>query len=155
MRFPVLFLALAGRRPRGAGRRRAPKTLRLEYIHSGTAEQERFALHAIAREGDWPGPMGVEDIALGKYRVEVKDAKTGATLFARGFASIYGEWETTGEAKELARAFQESVRFPEPVSPVRVSILKRNAKGEFAESWSRRSWTRRTRPSTAPRRRRA
>ena len=136
MRLPVLFLAVLASAPAATAADARPKTLRLEYIHSGTAEQERFALHAIAREGEWPGPLGVEDTALGKYRVEVKDAKTLATLFARGFASIYGEWETTGEAKELARAFQESVRFPEPVSPVRVSILKRNAKGEFAESWS-------------------
>ena len=136
MRVLVLILALIAAAPAAPAADARPKTLRLEYIHSGTAEQERFALHAIAREGDWPGPLGVEDTSLGKYRVEVKDAKTNAVLFARGFASIYGEWETTGEAKELARAFQESVRFPEPVSPVRVSILKRNAKGDFAESWS-------------------
>ena len=112
-----------------------PRTLRLEYIHSGTAAEERFALHGIAREGEFPGPIAVDDTTMGKYRVEVKDAATGRTLFGRGFASIYGEWETTGEAKELARAFQESVRFPEPAAPVKVSILKRDG-ASFRALWS-------------------
>jgi hypothetical protein len=56
-------------------------------------------------------------------------------LFARGFASIYGEWETTGEAKDTARAFEESVRIPEPAAAARVSIAKRG-EGGFKELWS-------------------
>jgi Peptidase M64 N-terminus len=35
-------------------------------------------------------------------------------VYSRGFSSIFGEWETTGEAKSLARTFQESLRFPMP-----------------------------------------
>ena len=133
MIFALALLSVAVAGPAPAPER--PRTLRVEYVHNGTAAEERFALFAIVREGEWPGPMGVDDTSMGKYRVEVKDAKTGAVLFGRGFASIYGEWETTGEAKELARAFQESVRFPEPAAPVKVSILKRDG-ASFRELWS-------------------
>jgi hypothetical protein len=57
-------------------------------------------------------------------------------LYSRGFASIYGEWETTAEAKEVSRAFHESLRFPEPPGPVQVVVKKRGPRGEFREAWS-------------------
>ena len=47
-------------------------------------------------------------------------------LYSRGFASIYGEWETTPEFRTTNRTFHESVRFPWPDAPVRVAIKKRD-----------------------------
>ena len=61
--------------------------------------------------------------------MEVRDAATGTVLFAQGFASIFGEWMTTAEAKTTARGFDESVRFPEPAGPVDVSIARRGPDG--------------------------
>ena len=40
--------------------------------------------------------------------------------FSRGFSSIYGEWETTAEAKSINRTFSESLRFPLVDKPVRL-----------------------------------
>ena len=57
-------------------------------------------------------------------------------IYSRGFTSIYGEWETTGEAKQQRRAFSESVRFPAPALPVQVVIKKRGPRNEFREVWS-------------------
>ena len=57
-------------------------------------------------------------------------------LYSRGFASIYGEWETTGEAKETSRTFHESLRFPQPGGPVQIVVKKRDAKNAFREVWS-------------------
>jgi len=54
-------------------------------------------------------------------------------LYSRGFASIYGEWETTGEAKRVWRAFEESLRLPEPKGRVQLVIKKRAHDGTFAE----------------------
>jgi hypothetical protein len=114
------------------------RTLRLDYLHSGTATEEHFAVDGVALEGPWPGRKDghIDKTDLGKYLVEVRDAKTHALLFSRGFASIFGEWETTGEAKERPRAFHESVRFPEPLAPVRVVLKKRASAGPFKEVWS-------------------
>jgi len=44
------------------------------------------------------------------YLFEVIDAASGAVQYSRGFSSIYGEWETTGEAKAIHRTFSESMR---------------------------------------------
>ena len=71
----------------------APVTLRLDYFHTGSATDERFALDATVQEGPWPGPPGktADTTNLGKYLFEVHDAKSGALLYSRGFASIIGE----------------------------------------------------------------
>ncbi len=54
-------------------------------------------------------------------------------LYSRGFASIYGEWETTDEAKTANRTFHESLRFPCPATPVQVVVKKRDARNVFRE----------------------
>jgi hypothetical protein len=130
----VLALALAVFSAAAA----VPRTLRVDYVHSGNATQEQFALDAIVQEGPWPGApeRGLDDTNLGKYLFEVIDPATNRVVYSRGFSSIYGEWETTGEAKDLHRAFHESLRLPEPASPVQVVLKKRDGRNLFRELWS-------------------
>src|SRR5262249_59599536 len=73
---------------------------------------------------------------LGKYVFEVRDRATNRLLYSRGFASIYGEWETTDEAKSASRSFSESLRFPQPDNPVQVVLKKRDSQNAFREIWS-------------------
>ena len=115
-----------------------PRALRVEYVHSGDAASESFALSRVVREGPWPGPSDrrIDETNLGKYLFEVRDRATNRLLYSRGFASVYGEWEGTGEAKELRRAFSESLRFPEPAGPVQVLIKKRDPQQAFREVFS-------------------
>jgi hypothetical protein len=70
------------------------------------------------------------------YFFEVIDRATNRTLYSRGFASHFGEWKTTGEAKRIARSFHESLRFPEPSGPVQVVLKQRDAQALFREAWS-------------------
>ena len=117
----------------------APRTLRVDYYHSGDASQEHFSLDRVVVEPlPWPGNPGrpVDDTNLGKYLFEVIDRQTNRVLYSRGFASVYGEWETTGEANEVWRTFHESLRFPAPAAPVQVLLKKRDARNAFREVWS-------------------
>jgi hypothetical protein len=115
-----------------------PPTMRLDYFHTGTATTEHFALDALALEGAWPGRLdrAIDDTNLGKYLFEVCDHATGRLLYSRGFASVYGEWETTPEAKQMARTFHESLRFPQPEGPAKVTLKKRDRRNTFVEVWS-------------------
>jgi hypothetical protein len=115
-----------------------PRTMRLDYFHTGSATEEHFALDGVALEGAWPGRLDrpIDDSNLGKYYFEVLDRATNRALYSRGFASIYGEWETTPEAKEQRRGFHESLRFPAPGAPVQVVLKKRGPRNEFREVWS-------------------
>ena len=115
-----------------------PRTMRLDYFHTGSAAEERFALDGATIEGAWPGAPGheLDDSNLGKYYFEVVDRKTNRVLFSRGYASIYGEWETTDEARQAHRTFHESLRFPEPAGAVQVTVKKRHRDNAFREVWS-------------------
>ena len=117
----------------------APRTMRVDYYHTGNAAEERFAVDRVVLEPlEWPGNPSrpLDDSNLGKYFFEVRDAKTGEPVYSRGFASVFGEWETTGEAKERLRTFSESLRFPAPSAPVRVVLRKRDASNSFRDVWS-------------------
>ena len=114
-----------------------PRTLRLDYVHSGNAAEERFALDGLVLEGEWPGHPGrAIDRGAGKYYFEVRHAVNGRPLYTRGFSSVYGEWETTDEAKATTRAFHESLRFPMPDAKVRVLLWKRGADQAFRQVWT-------------------
>ena len=115
-----------------------PRTMRLDYVHSGTAAEESFAMDAVVLEGAWPGPLDrwSDETNLGKYYFQVLDRATNRIVYSRGFASIFGEWESTDEAKQQRRAFSESVRFPAPDAPVQVVLKKRGPRNEFREMWS-------------------
>jgi hypothetical protein len=133
----LALLALSLLPPRGA--RQATRTMRLDFYHTGTVAEEVFSLdRAVVEPLPWPGNprRAVDDSNLGKYFFEVRDAKSGRVLYSRGFASIYGEWETTDEAKAVRRTFHESLRFPAPDAPVQIVLKKRDAKNLFREVWT-------------------
>jgi hypothetical protein len=117
----------------------APPTMRLDYYHTGNSAQELFSVDRIVIEPlPWPGDLTktIDETNLGKYLFEVRDQQSKRLLYSRGFASVYGEWETTEEAKTLMRTFSESLRFPAPDAPVQIVLKKRDAKNAFREVWS-------------------
>ncbi len=117
----------------------APRTMRVDYDHTGNATEERFALDRVVLEPlEWPGNPArpLDDTNLGKYFFEVIDRKSNRVLYSRGFSSVYGEWETTPEAGERYRTFSESLRFPAPAGPVQIVVKKRDKANAFREIWS-------------------
>lgn len=113
--------------------------MRVDYFHTGNASQEMFSLDRVAVEPlPWPGnpQKNIDETNLGKYFFEVRDRNTNRLVFSRGFASVYGEWETTDEARNMNRTFHESLRFPMPPAPVQVVLKKRDANNAFREVWS-------------------
>jgi IgA Peptidase M64/Peptidase M64 N-terminus len=117
----------------------ASPTLRVDYYHTGNDKEERFSLDRIVVEPlPWAGNPAkpIDATNLGKYFFEVSEAATGRVIYSRGFSSIYGEWETTAEAKTRNRTFSESLRFPAPDTPVRIVVKKRDARNAFREAWT-------------------
>jgi hypothetical protein len=114
------------------------RTMRVDYFHTGGLGSEIFSLDRVVDDGEWAGSRTrlLDETNLGKYFFEVSDRATGRPLYSRGFASIYGEWETTAEVREAHRTFHESLRFPWPKTPVRIVLKKRQADQSFKEVWS-------------------
>ena len=114
-------------------------TMRVDYYHTGNATQERFSVDRIVVEPlPWPGDPAktIDTTKRGKYFFEVIDEATKKVVYSRGFASVYGEWETTAEAKEMNRTFSESLRFPSIDKPARIVLKKRDGKNAFQEIWT-------------------
>ena len=78
-----------------------------------------FALDGLALEGPWPGrpDRRLDDSGLGKYRFEVRDGRRPSALLARASRASTASGRAPREAKTLARAFHESLRFPVPAGP--------------------------------------
>ncbi|MDB5907298.1 MAG: peptidase, partial [Massilia sp.] len=116
-----------------------PATIRVDYLHSGSALSDTYALERVLVEPlPWPGDLSqnLDNTDRGQNRVEVVDARSGDLLYSRGFSTIFGEWRTTEEAGKMSRGFHESVRFPQQDKPVRVRILKRDERNQFSVVWS-------------------
>src|SRR5439155_19631205 len=117
----------------------ATSTMRIDYYHTGNSSQEMFSVDRVVVEPlPWPGNprKNIDETNLGKYLFEVRDRANNRILYSRGFASIYGEWETTDEAKSANRTFHESRRFPAPPGPAQIVLKRRDSNNAFREIWS-------------------
>jgi hypothetical protein len=113
------------------------KTMRVDYFHSGTATEEYFALDRILNDGPWSGSKTqlTDNLNLGLYFFEVQDVVSSQLLYSRGFASVFGEWQTIDEAIENWGTFHESIRFPWPIKIVKLVLKKRDSKNNFVKIW--------------------
>lgn len=114
------------------------KTMRVDYYHTGNNEQEMFAVDKVLNDGEWAGSQTVliDQLELGLYFYEVIDKESKVLMYSRGFASIFGEWQTIPEAKEKWGSFHESLRFPWPLKPVTIIIKKRDDQNKFQSIWT-------------------
>jgi hypothetical protein len=114
------------------------KTMRLDYYHTGTSKEEHFAIDQVVSDGKWPGSKTIlmDPLELGLYFFEVRDKASDRVLYSRGFASIFGEWQSTPEADKEWGTYHESLRFPWPLKTVMITLQKRNAENVFQPIWT-------------------
>jgi hypothetical protein len=115
-----------------------PRTLRVDYYHTGTALTEYFSIDRVVLEPlPWPGnpEKALDGSNLGQYFFEVIDSASNKPVYSRGFCSIFGEWATTSDALSQTRTFSESLRFPMPEASVKIALKKRDAQNNFVEVW--------------------
>lgn len=114
------------------------KTMRIDYTHAGNFETEWYALDAIIEEPFWGGSKKnlIDTLEYGEYCVRVFDAGTKNLIFSRGYSTLFGEWQTTPESKELMRSFSETVIIPFPKKPVTLSLFSRNYNGVMEEKFT-------------------
>jgi len=113
--------------------------VRVDYYHGGNSEMEMFSLQQVVIEPlPWPGNLNkrIDTLGRGEFMFQVEEPDSGEVMYSRGFSSIFQEWQTTAEAKQMNRTFQESARFPKPDHPVRLRILKRNEAHGFDSVWT-------------------
>ncbi|HPN38072.1 MAG TPA: M64 family metallopeptidase [Melioribacteraceae bacterium] len=110
-------------------------TLRFDYYRTGNDKSEIISFDEMFEEEKWYGSKInlLDNLGFGKYCVKVIDKKSKNVIFSKGYASLFGEWQTTDEAKYLNRTFSESVSFPMPKDSFIVELYSRDKKNNFSK----------------------
>ncbi|KAA0252927.1 MAG: peptidase M64 [Chlorobiota bacterium] len=113
------------------------KTLRLDYTHAGNKTDDFYYFSTLIEEPHWGGPVKnlIDPFNYGKYKAEVYDAVTGKLIYSKHYSTLFSEWQTTDEAKTVNKAFEESVVFPFPKAPVKVTISTRLKDQSFVKKF--------------------
>lgn len=109
------------------------KTLRLDYQHCGNNREEFYFFDELLVEPYWGGSKSnlVDTTNYGNYFVRVYDSKNNQLIYSRGYNTLFGEWQTIPESKNLNRSFMESIIVPFPRRESRIELLSRDKKGQF------------------------
>ncbi|MEN8191606.1 MAG: M64 family metallopeptidase [Bacteroidota bacterium] len=109
------------------------KTLRFDFFHSGNDTSESIIFDELIEEPIWGGRKQnlVDSLNLGQYQFTISEVGTDKILYSQGFATLFAEWQTTDEAKNMNRIYYGSVVFPYPKEKVLLSIYSRDRKNNF------------------------
>jgi hypothetical protein len=110
----------------------------MDYFHTGNDSEEFYSLDEVIEEPHWGGSKVnmVDTLKYGKYFFEVYHHQKDSLLYSRGYSTLFGEWQTTDEAKTTWRTFSESVVFPFPKDTVRLVFYSRNWDGVFEQKFA-------------------
>ena len=106
-------------------------SLRVDFTLAGNKNSETGYLKEVKKEPFWGGPKKnlIDKFDYGTYRLYVYDKNSGDTIYTSGFCSLFEEWQTTQEAKEVSKAFYQSVTFPFPKNDITLEIKRRQRNG--------------------------
>lgn len=112
------------------------KTLRVDYIFSGTARSQTISLDELSCYDGWAGRrVNTDSVAVrGNGRISLTDASTGKVLYCQSFSTLFQEWQTTEEATRVSRAFENVFLLPMPLDKAYVYIELYDVKGNVASS---------------------
>ena len=110
----------------------ANKTLRIDYVFAGNAENQIVALDELATSDGWAGRrVNLDRIPVrGNGELKLIDAKSGKTIYRTSFSSLFQEWLVTEEASQTTKSFEATFLVPFPKQEVFAEITLLDNKGE-------------------------
>lgn len=100
------------------------KTLRVDYIFSGTDKSVEISLDEMSCFDGWAGRrVNLDQISVrGNGQICMTDLQTGDTLYRQSFSTLFQEWQTTEEATRVRRSFENVFLLPMPSSKAEIRI---------------------------------
>jgi len=113
------------------------KTLRFDFYHVGNSNLEQIVFDELIEEPIWGGPKIslIDSLNLGEYKIALFN-KNNEMIYSKGFSTLFKEWQTTQEAKELTRSYSGAVIFPYPKENVTLKMYSRDKVNKFEEIYS-------------------
>ena len=111
------------------------KTMRYDFHHAGNSVNEYYYFDKLIREGEWAGSRVslINPFDYGEQHFRIIDAPSGNVIYKNNYCTLFNEWQTTPEAAVTARAFPESVIFPEPENDFIIEFYARNKQSKAWE----------------------
>lgn len=100
------------------------KTLRVDYIFSGTDKSVEISLDEMSSFDGWAGRrVNLTEVPVrGNGQVCMTDLQTGDTLYRQSFSTLFQEWQTTEEATKVRKSFENVYLLPMPVGKAMVRV---------------------------------
>ena len=119
-----------------AGAQIQDKTLRADYIFSGTDSTAQIAVSSLSCFDTWAGRrVNMDQVPLkGNGQICMWDAASGKVLYRMSFSTLFQEWQATEEATRTSRAFQNVFLLPMPSAPVNITVELYDFKGVLSAS---------------------
>ncbi len=101
--------------------------LRIDYERRGSIQNENISEVAFLKEELWSGcrTKTIEPYDYGDYKIEVRIPENNQLLYNFSYSSLFAEYIYTTEGADQSKKFEETVRLPYPVKPVKIAFLKR------------------------------
>ena len=102
-------------------------TCRVDLQFTGDSRSMKVHLDKLKREPFWGGRVQglFTESVPGDFRFQVTDSATQQLLYNDGFNTLFREWQTTDEAMQVNKSFENTVVFPFPRRTVVLSIERR------------------------------
>jgi hypothetical protein len=111
------------------------KVLRFDYMLAGNSSKISVYPAALKEEPFWSGSYTnlIDPFNMGNFKYELFDDATNTLIYSRAFCTLFQEWQTTAEAKNIEKSFYEVATMPYPKNKVRFMLSKRERNGQFSE----------------------
>ncbi len=114
------------------------KVLRFDFMLAGNFKETKVYPVGMKEEPFFGGSKSnlLDPFNYGNFKYELFDAEDGRMIYSRGFCTLFQEWQTTAEAKEIFRSFYEVATMPFPKRQVKFILSIRERNGSFSELYS-------------------
>lgn len=100
------------------------KTLRVDYIFSGTDKSVEISLDEMSCFDGWAGRrVNLDEVPVrGNGQISLTDVASGEVLYRQSFSTLFQEWQTTEEATRVRKSFENVFLMPMPQAKARVRV---------------------------------
>lgn len=100
------------------------KTLRVDYVFSGTDKSTEISLERLYSFDGWAGrTANLDKVPVkGNGQISMTDLETGNVIFMQSFSTLFQEWKTTEEATRIRKAFENTFLLPMPSAKAAVKV---------------------------------
>ncbi len=114
------------------------KTLRLDYIFSGTDKTQEIALDEMLCFDGWAGRRtNLDSLALrGNCILTLSSETTGKVLYKQSYSTLFQEWQATEEATKVRKSFENVFLVPMPTEQAIAELVLYDMRGNVSSTFS-------------------